>query len=160
MTETLSEQLDKVRQLYQSKPDETRVNNVGSLSRYFIWADKMRADFEALAQEQDLNNTIYVENCHIYISYWYSGLYVVIEGWRELDLHESNIDALLSSPYVDLLRRYRNAVFHYQKTYSDSRFMDLMLAGDAAVTWVHQLHAAFGDFFVDWWKANTKKRNT
>src|SRR6266852_2411868 len=111
MTETLSEQLDQVRQLYRSKPDETRLNNVGCLSRYFIWADKMgsvlillghyhkmRADFEALAQEQDLNNSIYVENCHIYISYWYSGLYVVIEGWRGLDLHEPNVDALLSSP--------------------------------------------------------------
>jgi hypothetical protein len=49
------------------------------------------------------------------MSYWYAALYVVIEGWRDLGLADATIDALLQSPNVDLLKRYRNGVFHFQK---------------------------------------------
>lgn len=31
----------------------------------------------------------------IFMSYWYGGLYVVIEGWKELGLHDPEIDQLI-----------------------------------------------------------------
>jgi hypothetical protein len=58
----------------------------------------------------------------LYMSYWYGALYVVIEGWRELKLADTGIDNLLESPNVDLLRKYRNGVFHFQADYNDKRF--------------------------------------
>jgi Resolvase, N terminal domain len=62
----------------------------------------------------------------LYMSYWYGGLYVVIEGWQELSLSDAVIDATLQSPNVDLLRRYRNGVFHFQRDYNDERFLAFM----------------------------------
>lgn len=33
-----------------------------------------------------------------YMSYWYAGLFVVVEGWRDLGLQDAEIDGLLESP--------------------------------------------------------------
>jgi len=43
----------------------------------------------------------------IFMSYWYGALFVVIEGWRELQLSDPSIEPLLASDNVDLLKRYR-----------------------------------------------------
>jgi len=95
---------------------------------------------------------------HIYMSYWYGALYVLVEGWRQLQLTDPIIDQLLASPNVDLLRRYRNGVFHFQKKFYDERFWDLMLAGRKSVQWVSQLHLEFGRYFLSFWFA--RKKNT
>ena len=68
------------------------------------------------------NFAFFVHDPGIFMSYWYGGLYAVIEGWQELGLTDPTIDRLLESPNVELLRRYRNGVFHYQMTYFDDRF--------------------------------------
>jgi hypothetical protein len=47
---------------------------------------------------------------------------------------------------VQLLRRFRNGVFHYQKRYFDERFTDFISAQDT-VEWVHDLTNAIGAFF-------------
>ena len=52
-----------------------------------------------------------------------ASLYLVIEGWQELGIQDSEADELLRSPHVDLLKRYRNGVFHYQRDMWDERFM-------------------------------------
>ena len=82
------------------------------------------------------------------MSYWYGALYVVVEGWQELKLTDPVIDGLLRSPNVDLLRRYRNGVFHFQRKFYDERFWDLMLAGRESVEWVSQLHREFRRYFM------------
>ena len=83
------------------------------------------------------------------MSYWYGGLYVVIEGWRKLRLVDSVIDELLGSKNVKLLKRYRNGVFHFQSKYSDSRFTDFMTVGENAVEWVRLLNKEFGRYFLN-----------
>jgi hypothetical protein len=85
----------------------------------------------------------------LYMSYWYAGLHVVIEGWRELKLSDPIIDGLLQSPNVDLLRRYRNGAFHFQKDYIDKRFMELIEDGVNPVRWVRELNEQFGRFFLE-----------
>ena len=46
---------------------------------------------------------------------WYSLLYVVVEGYRELGCHDTHVDAFLANDqYVTALRLFRNATFHYQ----------------------------------------------
>ncbi len=125
-----------------------------ALHRYFIWANKMRTDFDVLlAKRKNIKvpeSLILIED-NMYMSYWYAGLYVVIEGWRELKLEDTAIDNLLSREgYVELLRRYRNGVFHYQKDYFDSRFADVWSQNKDFVTWVRELNGQFGRYFLQW----------
>jgi hypothetical protein len=83
-----------------------------TLHRYYIWANRMRTHFDEVISKGMLDGKAEIES-FLYMSYWYGGLYVVIEGWRELKLTDNTIDILLQSPNVELLRRYRNAVFHF-----------------------------------------------
>lgn len=88
----------------------------------------------------------------IFMSYWYGGLYVVIEGWRAIKLDDPVINDLLNDPKVDLLRLYRNGAFHFQKDYCDHRFQGFMSDKDAA-NWVKKLNTEYGRWFI----ANSKK---
>lgn len=91
------------------------------------------------------------------MSYWYGGLYVVVEAWlKELgDVNDPRIDGLLANTaYVDLLRRYRNATFHYQPGYFHDKFLELMREGEEANNWIHDLHKAFQSYLENWFKAS------
>lgn len=84
------------------------------------------------------------------MSYWYGGLYVLIEGWQELGLKDKKIDSLLSeSENVNLLRRYRNGVFHFHKEYFDKKYTELISEGNNCVEWIRNLREAFSDFFLE-----------
>jgi len=119
-----------------------------TLHRYYIWANRMRTHFDDLLEKEGYQTTRGEIESFLYMSYWYGGLYVVIEGWQELKLREPTIDRLLDSPNVDLLRRYRNGVFHFQSDYSDDRFTDFMHEGKHAVQWVRDLTLHLGRYFL------------
>ena len=113
-----------------------------SLQRYFLWADRMKRHAEE-------SNTDHLEGYHPkvhaepYRSYWYGGLYVVIEGWPKLGRSDPTIDGLLiDERHVGLLRRYRNGAFHYQTDYFDDRFFELW-ADKEAIPWIRRVHEAF-----------------
>lgn len=124
-----------------------------SLHRYWIWANRMREHFYSLVPKvagnpvPDRFSPDAIE-ADLYMSFWYGELYVVIEGWRELRLSDPAIDALLTSPNVDLLRLYRNGVFHFQRDYFDERFQGFIRDGENAVSWVRKLNEAFGAYFL------------
>ena len=120
-----------------------------SLHRYFIWANKMRVHFDMLHQENIPRYKGWDIETRLYMSYWYGGLYVVIEGWQQLKLSDPTIDQLLASPNVPLLRRFRNGTFHFQKNYNDKRFLDFITEGQNVVQWVRKLNIEFGRFFLD-----------
>ena len=126
--------------------------HVFALHRYFIWANRMRVHFDGLLGKHERPG--WQVETRLYMSYWYGGLYVVIEGWQELNLSDPEIDRLLSSRNVSLLRRYRNGTFHFQKLYDDDRFMDLITKGENVVTWVQNLHDELDRFFLDWLARN------
>ena len=133
-----------------------------SLHRYWIYSNRMREYFEAaltasqqdstsLAKETDPTKAI-VEAAKfsigpgIFMSYWYGSLYVVIEGWKQLQLTDPKIDPLLLSPNVRLLKKYRDGVFHFQRNYFDDRFGNFMKAGDS-VEWIRTIHSELGEYF-------------
>ena len=118
-----------------------------TLHRYYIWANRMRTHFDELLQRNAAKPKEEIES-FLYMSYWYGGLFVVIEGWQELGLSEPTIDKLLASPNVQLLRRYRNGVFHFQKNYFDDRFVEFMREGENTVEWVRDLTLHFGRYFL------------
>jgi len=113
----------------------------------------MRTDFDALLAQRNPviedENKLNIES-NIYMSYWYGGLYVVIEGWLNLKLSDPVIDSLLNSDNVGLLKRYRNGVFHFQKKYYDNRFLDFITEGENTVEWVRNLNREFGRWFLEW----------
>jgi hypothetical protein len=97
----------------------------------------MREDFEkivmAAAQaEQSLPKRLEQDDASFweYMSYYYGGLYVVIEGWRDQGLSDPTIDELLQSSHVNALRKYRNGSFHFQADYFNDKFLALMAVTD------------------------------
>jgi hypothetical protein len=121
-----------------------------TLHRYFIWANRMRTHFDEILNREQFSyeGTAQIES-FLYMSYWYAGLYVVIEGWKALELSDTVIDELVNSPNVELLRRYRNGVFHFQRNYNDQRFDEFMTQGTDEVAWVRSLNEQFGRYFLE-----------
>jgi hypothetical protein len=123
-----------------------------TLHRYFIWANRMRIHFEEIVARNSgiiTNTKDFLINSTLYMSYWYAGLYVVIEGWTGLKLHDTVIDELVKSPNVALLKRYRHGVFHFQKKYNDTRFREFIEQGEKPVEWVRQLTSELSRWFID-----------
>jgi len=126
-----------------------------SLHRYFLAANQQRVEFERVLREHAAEHggaPVYAgENWNeswLWMSYWYAGLYVVIEGWRDLGLADEEVDRLLNSPNVDLLRRFRNGTFHYQRKYWSEKLVELIRDGDNVPQWVSELNRMFGRYFL------------
>ena len=134
-----------------------------ALHRYYCWTTLMKRDFEAALLKGDYLPSesespliapwkMMAGECGMYMSYWYGGLYVVCEGWQELGQTGAEVEKHLADPNLQLLKRYRNGAFHYQKDYFDARFMDFQAAQDS-VPWVRGLSLALGGWFLDWYRA-------
>ena len=131
-----------------------------TLHRYFIAANKMRILFDRTLRDPDIwkkfegmdpfsfVNLMHADDYGVFMFYWYGGLYVVIEGYRELRQTNAKIDALLASPNVEFLRRCRNGVFHFQTSYLDERLVAFMGQPDSA-SWIRELTEAFSEFFLE-----------
>lgn len=135
--------------------------SIYALHRYFIWANRMRDHFHQSIEAQGPppapdDHPAYMAwliGPFAYVSYWFAALYVVTEGWHKLGLSDSKIDALLDSSYCDLLKRYRNGVFHYQKTYFDRRFRDFIDKGDDIAEWADKVHNEVSRYFLEWYRS-------
>jgi hypothetical protein len=132
--------------------DKTKAH---ALHRYWIWANYMRTQFYAVLEKASARGEA-VEladesgiHALMFMSYWYAGLHVVVEGWNELGLKDAEVEGLLDSPNVELLRRYRNGVFHFQAVYYDERFVALIRDGENVAGWVRDLNNAFGRVFLE-----------
>jgi hypothetical protein len=123
--------------------------SLASLHRYFMWANKMRILFcNEISERSSISERLWYDNPGMFMSMWYGMLYVVVEGYKELGVHDAKIDQLLSSQNVELLRRYRNGVFHFQRDYFDERFLNFIKESEATVPWMHELTSSFSDFFL------------
>lgn len=128
-----------------------------TLHRYFIWSsvlkshfDETLAGFAARGEACSLTSDEGIK-AYAYMSYWYAALYVVVEGWQRLGLHDELIDELLDSPNVELLKLYRHGVFHFHEDYFNRRLtLPLIDRGDAPVAWVGDLSTQLGRWFLSW----------
>ncbi len=124
-----------------------RAEALPSLFRRFMAASLMRSYFEKSLKDEEKQPSrdpflFLSTRTGIFMAYWCGALYVVIEGWQKLGLHDPEVDHLLNSPNVSLLKRFRNGVFHFQKKWLDSRVTGFMASRDS-VPWVRKLTAAF-----------------
>src|SRR5882724_11194583 len=87
-----------------------------ALHRYYLWVNRLGALYDGvlseLGQKPITADTVFDHDAIMYMSFWYSGLYTVIEGWQKLGLSALGIDEMLESRHVTLLRRYRNGIGH------------------------------------------------
>ena len=121
-----------------------------ALHRYYIWADRMRLHFDQELRRRNTTSNQFELSIEefMYISLWYAQLYTVIEGWKKLGLQDGAVDILLlQADHVDLLRRYRNGVDHFQKGYFSTKFTNFVAMTDSAL-WIRSLHTAIGNYFL------------
>src|SRR5262245_58007104 len=100
-----------------------------SLHQYFMFANTMREDWlrEVNAVAKPPAKADYQRLWRLpYVHYWYAGLWVVVEGWRQLGLHDDEVDRLLRLKNRDHLERYRNGIFHFQPDYWRRRHSGLI----------------------------------
>ena len=123
-----------------------RLERFFAWAQYLHWADLHRRRFLAWEKADDME-----ANWQLFalMSAWYASLWVVVEGWREIPLSDPSVDELLASNprYLDLLKRYRNGVFHYQPRIGDRRVKDLLVEGETSAHWIVLFHQEFCRFY-------------
>ena len=130
---------------------------VVTLYRYFAYAAHMRDLFrrsvtaeqlKELANDEQGLVSLFYSTPGLYLLYSYSGLFVVVEGWQDLKLTDAKIDALIASPYVDRLKRFRNATFHYQKGVISPKHLEFFGAEEEKTEeWVGQVYDELARYF-------------
>jgi len=125
------------------------IDKLISWGRYLYWSDILRCRFNDYKKKDSSSS-----DWHFYalMSQWYASVWVVVEGWHELNLKDDVVDRLLNgwADYCKLLKQYRHCVYHYQKNIMDKRFIDLLQKGDEHVLWISVLHDEFQRFFWEW----------
>ncbi len=103
--------------------DEVRFNRIISWGQYIHWADIQYKHFkENLHEDTDRSSFTGL------FVHFLAAQYVVIEGWIELKEDDKSINQLLSkySDFVEILRKCRNAVYHYQDKIFDKRIQNAL----------------------------------
>lgn len=127
-----------------------------TLYRYFAIAAHMRDLFRRAVSAETLKSLsdstqlilFFWSAPGIYFLYSYAGIYLVIEGWRDLKLADAKIDLLLASPFVEKLRRFRNATFHYQRDPLSLKHLEFFGTEDEKTEqWLDELYREFERFF-------------
>jgi len=124
-------------------------------SRYLCWAEMLYARFARFAKgDPDMKNVKNTWRAFALFSQWLASLYVLVEGWEHLGVTDAGLDKLLSGQaapgYRDLLRRYRNAVFHYKPRLAEVRFAEFVREGPEVALWAMRLHRQFVRFLWEW----------
>jgi hypothetical protein len=127
-----------------------------ALHRYWIWADfhkEVMLDHLSGESPDSAHPMLALGrefDAAAALGFFYASLYVVIEGWHELKLDDDEIDGLIASGNTDLLRRFRNGIFHFQHDFDDDRFLGFLNDAHEPVGWARRLHSAFARWFRRW----------
>ncbi|EOV0164572.1 hypothetical protein ACOIWV_004530 [Vibrio parahaemolyticus] len=97
---------------------DQELDKMMALGQYVHWSrlqfNSMKYAFEADCSRAELVGRM---------AHWLAALYVVVEGWQDLKRPDKRINEIIDtySEFSDVLRRCRNAVYHYQKSQFDKR---------------------------------------
>ena len=136
-----------------SEPPIPIESNLVALHGHWVVADGIKAVASARVPGHaglppDIHDFAQVWSSMYRMLAWYALLYVVVEGYAELDLSDERIDALLrDAERVDLLRRFRNSVFHFQEDPMPRKRTEFLEAAETE-TWAHELNKAFEQLFL------------
>ncbi len=126
-----------------------KFDSVSAWARYLFWADLATQRLDSLEDDPDRGEWPNWWKRFAFISHACAAEYVVIEGWRNLGIKDAIIDSLLldHKQKVELLRRYRNGVFHCQESLVDVRMTGFIKQSEETVPWLIHLHAEFLRFY-------------
>lgn len=123
---------------------------VGRLNvHYFEPCELLLRDFKKLRGfiAPDKFHTPNGQRARLYLSLRLAMLYVVVEGFRKLKLYDETIMKLVKQPHFDLLRKFRNAVFHFEETPNP---LVEFLKAKGAMEWAENLQGAFRTYFSEY----------
>jgi hypothetical protein len=79
------------------------------------------------------------------VAHWLAAEYIVLEGWRQLEAADANIEMILAlyPDHSDVLRKCRNAVYHFQTEILDARIINCVNDEDEELSFAVALHFEF-----------------
>lgn len=123
------------------------------LHRHWLYADSVRyrlrrnGDDQVKIPPKNLNEFFEMQSLFLAVSVWYALLYVVVEGYLEIKGEDETINRLIADQEkVNSLRRFRNAIFHFQEDPFSEKLLGFLNMKDTE-TWVHNLNGSFKSFF-------------
>ncbi len=104
--------------------------------QYLHWAQLQLERFRSCSESTDESERLGA------VAHWLAAEYVALEGWIELGLQSVRVSTLLGAylEHKDLLRRCRNAVYHFQKAPLDPRLLRVLQDEDEEIRWATALH--------------------
>jgi hypothetical protein len=83
----------------------------------------------------------------MYMLLWFAALFVVAEGFKKLKIQDERVNALLDQDNnLELLKRHRNKIFHYQEKFVHPYITDFLLMPGMSA-WVNSLHQEIRRYF-------------
>jgi hypothetical protein len=147
--------MDIPRTLPDDPQRAAQIYRLAVLHRHWLHADSIKErislplrGIERLKVPSDLRDFGELLSAFMALSVWYALLYVVIEGYKEMGLSDVDLDRLLvRADYVDLLRRFRNSILHYQEDALCDKHTAFLYA-EGSEKWILDLNRAFEAFFL------------
>lgn len=119
--------------------------SINHLYRYYwLRAHLMRDKFYSFKKSSEYN-----VDQHTYMGFWYASLYSVVEGYQKLNLYNSSINLLLTSPNLESLKKFRHSVTGFHKTYFNSSLIDSFINSSTSVVWVNSLHFSLAKYLIE-----------
>ena len=124
--------------------DQRDTQRILAWARYVFWADVECKQYDAYERPNDEPST---GLSTVLMVQYLAALWVAIEGWRQCPLTDPMVDELLTHPAFErnlqLLRRFRNGVYHYQKDLINERLLAFLKEGERTIPWAFLVHYEF-----------------
>lgn len=112
---------------------------IASFGQHLHWSQLQFNHFKTYGEDStdaDYNGTLIL---------WLASLYVVADAWKELGKSDETISSLLENyeDYFQSMRRFRNAVYHYQPTPFCDKLSDFLRPTSEVLAWATALQFEF-----------------
>lgn len=112
-------------------------------SAEFLHRESIRyIDMVGEETEEGSRTSLFHTSARLWHGLWVASVYVVHEGFVQLDVQDLTLDRIRAKGDLTILRRFRNATFHFQPKWRDDRHTALIM-GDLT-SWVQELHTRHG----------------
>lgn len=114
--------------------------------QYLHWAELQFRRYMACDEETGTSELVGTA------AHWLAAVQVVQEGWREIGASDETIERVLTlyPEHSDILRRCRNAVYHFQMTALDKRILRCISDENEEISVAAALHFEFQRYFFQY----------
>ena len=115
-----------------------------SFGQHLHWSQMQYEHYQSFTEDSSDAEFIGV------LAHWLASLYVVVEGWQEIGKPDPVISNLIEKydDYFQLMRRFRNGVYHFQPKPMSEKITDFLDAKSEGHAWAYALLFEFKRFLV------------